>query len=256
MPEAQWKPPDNPDPRTIVLEAHADIKRGHYEDALAKLVWYHLHACRHHDDRLPPPLRDWQDLAWSYPPALEKLKKLRDEAEKNVLLGHHLRGSFYQMAEINRHLTDHDRTKTTFELLDALTPESAKEVYPMAASALVHVRALELCAKYVDPQADFNRIQGAYQAMTERCRSGLSADIVAHGLRFRDNHFINQVASLVAILAANGQHPEAHIMADAAKQFLNISGFARVADTEQEFLAKMDLIRKLDEALEGNPPQL
>jgi len=41
---ADWVPPSQPDPMTILGQARTDAAAKHYADALAKQVWFHEHA--------------------------------------------------------------------------------------------------------------------------------------------------------------------------------------------------------------------
>jgi hypothetical protein len=100
---AMWNPPPNPNPRTILESARADLRAGRYEDALAKHLWFHQHALEHdrsyYGVRLSGALTSWHQLAKVYPPALQALKETRDEAAKRVFEGKNdVRGSFRDMS--------------------------------------------------------------------------------------------------------------------------------------------------------------
>jgi hypothetical protein len=85
---AQWAPPANPDPDKILNGAQDDAQAGRYADALAKHVWFHENALKYqpalYGVRLSFALSYWAQLGDAYPPALEKLKSIRDETAKKV----------------------------------------------------------------------------------------------------------------------------------------------------------------------------
>ena len=83
-----WTPPKNPDPSAIMREAKADTARGNYEVALAKQLWYHNNAVKLKPSqsgvRLSFALSNWLKLGEVYPPALEKMRQIRDETENKI----------------------------------------------------------------------------------------------------------------------------------------------------------------------------
>lgn len=110
---ADWQPPLKPDPDAILEEARADARAGRYEDALQKHLWFHRHALEHrpalYGVRLSFALGYWLELGEAYPPAITKLKEVRDDAEKKVVESKddvtHL---FHDMSAINEELRDQD----------------------------------------------------------------------------------------------------------------------------------------------------
>src|SRR5262245_11064399 len=86
-----WKPPENPDPSAILQEAASDTRNGNYKTALEKHVWYHENALKHdpaqYGVRLSFALMYWGELGQKYPPALERLRKFRDEAAEKARKG-------------------------------------------------------------------------------------------------------------------------------------------------------------------------
>jgi hypothetical protein len=82
---AEWAPPANPDPHKILDEAQDDARAGRYADALAKHVWFHENALKYEPSlagvRLSFALGYWVAFGNSYPPALQKLKSIRDETD-------------------------------------------------------------------------------------------------------------------------------------------------------------------------------
>lgn len=222
----EWTPPENPDPQAILREARSDRDAKRYEVALAKHLWFHQNALsiQHslYGVRLSFALSAWHDLAEQYPPALEKLKEIRDQAAEDVMQGKEVRESFHDMAAINRTLGEEALTKDTFEALDRKNPAAAKQVFGLAQPALVRGRAYGLYARYVEPRKDFSRMNEAYrqgERLAEDPRFG-----VRH-LEFARKKFANDATTLVAILTVNERKAEAEEIALSAKEVWNDASF-------------------------------
>lgn len=215
----EWQPPENPDPQVILKEAGADRRAGRYAVALAKHVWFHDHALDYEPAmtgvRLSFALSDWHALGKDFPPALAMLEAARDTAAENVLVGKDVRASFRDLTAIGRTLGDDSVTKSIFEGLDVADPDTAKQVYRLAQPTLVRAKAYKLCAKYIDPQRDFARIQLQYRQMN---RLAENRDVGAQILEHSKKRFINDVATLVALLVVNEREDEAEQIAKTAKQ--------------------------------------
>src|SRR5687767_1724267 len=86
--QADWNPGTNPDPRRILYEAREDAAAGRYEDVLAKHVWFHGNALKYTPGldgvRLSFALADWNRLGAAYPPALGKLRRMRDDLRDDI----------------------------------------------------------------------------------------------------------------------------------------------------------------------------
>ncbi len=213
-----WTPPENPDPAAILQEARADTQAKRFETALAKHVWFHDNALSItpalYGVRLSFALADWAELAEQYPPALTRLKEMRDQARQKVLEGNNVRESFHDMKAINNQLGEHAATKEVFETLDEKNPESAKQVFDIAKPALVRAKAYSLLGKYVEPKADFELMTLMYREGKKR------ADAPRFGARYLDfanKSFANEVTTLVAILVVNDRTKEAEEIAKSAR---------------------------------------
>lgn len=226
----EWKPPKNPDPEKILDEAQADARAKRYEDALAKHVWFHRNALKHERAlagvRLSFALSDWHELGKAYPPALVKLKEIRDEAAKNVTNGKDVRDSFLDLASINRTVGEESRTKEIFVLLDAQNADAAKEVFDIAQRALINTKEYKLCGKYIDSKRSFPRIIEHFR-MDKRLAK--NPRFGAEHLEFANKKFTNNAATLIALLAVNGRKAEAEeIAGDAKKEWNNASFHAEI----------------------------
>lgn len=221
-----WKPPANPNPSTILNEARDDARQGKHETALAKHVWYHENALSidlaQTGVRLSFALSDWQQLGAAYPPALAKLKSIRDKQEKLLLEEQGDLNSFVDMSAINRTLDDLGKTKKVFEELDAKNPKLAAQVFEQAKPALLEAKAYKLFMKYVDPKADYKRLANFYDRMKQLNLGGRFAE---EQTDFQNKKFANDVATLVAVLTIEGNKAAAETIAVAAKQKLDDPDF-------------------------------
>lgn len=214
---SNWSPPSNPDPKQILSEAGADAKNGKFADALAKHIWFHENALKHDSAlagvRLSFALSDWIDLGAAYPPALEKLKAARNEADKNVRnkTGRDAYDAFMDFDSINEALNEDDKTKELFVWLDSNQPEKAKTLFDLAEPSLVRAKENSLCGKYIDTEASLAAALNSYRMTSE------IAQKPSHGKKlqdFADKKFINSTTTLVALLALNNRKAEAQNIAD------------------------------------------
>lgn len=215
---AEWTPPANPDPQTILNEAQEDTRAKRYEMALEKYIWFHKNAIKHNAGmsgvRLSFALSYWHNLAKVYPPAMDLLRETRDEASENVLNGKQLVESFHDLASINRTISEDSHTTDTFILLETQNKATAKKVFRLAKSALIKGKEYQLCGKYLDPDQSYPlmlRNRKMHQQMAKNPQFG------ARLLEFSDKKFTNDVATLIALLVVNDQKMKAKEIADSAK---------------------------------------
>jgi hypothetical protein len=210
---AEWAPPAKPDPDAILQEARRDTRAGRFADALAKHVWYHNNALKYEPAlaavRLSFALSYWHQLASVYPPALIKLRIIRDEVAEKVR--RKPAGSspfdsfaaFQEFSSINRELQEDGKTKDLFVWLDANRPNVAKIVFGPAEPALIQSKEYLLCGKYLDPDHTLEQeieIYRLHKQMSEPRKEFQE---------FRENHFSDSVATLVALLVLNGRKADA-----------------------------------------------
>ena len=213
-----WTPPKNPNPDAILDEAQADTRAGRYETALAKYVWFHENSLSIepalYGVRLSFALSYWLELAKQYPPALAKLKEIRDEAKRNVVAGKNVRESFHDMESINDHLNEQSATKTVFEAIDKKNPKVANEVFDLAQPSLIKGKAYALIGKYISPKTDFARMKERYRQLKKLADD---PQFSASDLNFAHKQFANDTTTLVAILTVNDRKEEAEEIAASAR---------------------------------------
>jgi hypothetical protein len=222
---SKWAPPANPDPSQILNDAEADARAGNYPAALAKHVWFFQNALKYNEGlygvRLSFALSDWVKLGKVYPPALEKLKAFRDEAESNIRKQTNIRDNFHDFESINKELSEESKTVALFVWLDSNQSNSAKQVFDLAEPALVISKEYRLCGKYIDADASFNQVLKSYRTTSKIAQEKLGKRVQD----FADNNFKNETTTLIALLVVNNRKAEAQKIADKISKEPNLPEF-------------------------------
>ena len=210
-----WTPPPNPDPQQILFSAVEDRQAGRYEDALAKHLWFHREAVKIRPSlasvRQSFALAYWSHLGSKYPPALEALKKVRDEAGEDVRQGRDPVAAFSDYARINDELDDPLATVSLFLSIEKSDPALAKKLYPSAEESLVEAKYYEVAGRYVDPAAEMKHATETYRNMGKRPpREGI--DMAA----LNERYFATASGRLVSLLVRVDRKDEAERIAGQA----------------------------------------
>jgi len=215
----------------ISREAEADAKAGNYADALAKHVWLFQNTLQFDPTfvgvRVADELASWVRLSAVYPPALDKLKTVRDEAAENVRQGKDAVSEFQDFAAINNDLKEDGKTAELFVWLDANKPDVAKAAFAnqyLLVPALVRAKEFHLCGKYIDSNAYFKQSLGFYRTTAAL---GSNQPPFKYFKDIAEKNFINKTTMLIAILAANDRKAEAQQIAD---KISNESGLPEFKD--------------------------
>jgi len=223
-----WTPPDNPDPDSIRQEAEADARAGRYEIALAKHVWFHENALKINRSmsglRLSFVLSDWKRLGQDYPPALAKLRQIRDHLAAQAKEGIDIGEGFQDLARINETLDDESKTTDAFKILAAKNPKAARRAFIYAQDSLVNDKEYALCERYIDAMNDYLQIKKTYELRTQLAENGApksNSPLLDHAKK----SFRHRTATLVAILSINDRRLEAAEIATLAKRELEDVGF-------------------------------
>jgi tetratricopeptide (TPR) repeat protein len=111
-------------------------KEGNYQEALERHVWFHNHALEHQPSmtgvRLSFALMYWTKLGRKYPPALEKLKEIRNKKEKTLVDGEGSFELFHDVSGINRALKEDERTIDLFKKVESTNPEQIDRLWIVA----------------------------------------------------------------------------------------------------------------------------
>jgi hypothetical protein len=240
----EWKPPENPDPEAIRNEAQKDTQARRYEVALAKYVWYYENAMKYRPSlsgvRLSSGLSDWGRLADSYPPALVKMKEIRDQLKNRIQQSERVAfEDFQDLAALDRELDNESATVDTFLVLDARSSKTAQRMFRLAEPALVRAQQYAICGKYVDSEQSLGEIVRMFNLNQAMVKDGR---VNASHQEFTEKKFINASALLVAILVKNERKAEAETVASELKK----------VSMDPKLLAKLDT--ELTKALQGIVP--
>ncbi len=216
---SNWTPPQNPNPQKIYNEAQADTDAGQYANALAKYVWFFQSALKYDPTqrgvRVSFALSSWAKLGESYPPALDKLKAVRDEAEQNVRQGKDAVSAFQDFVAINATLKDDDNTSDFFTWLDANKPDTAKEVFDRTQHwllpALVKTKKYNVCGKYINPDTSLKQTLQLYRTMIEQVNQHHVGSEIKN---FAEQNFINKITTLIAICVVDDRKADAQQIVD------------------------------------------
>ncbi len=229
---ADWQPPESPNPQAILNSIRNDVQAQAYETALAKQVWFHENALKYQPGmsgvRLSFALSYWKKLAEVYPPALEKLKEIRDEASQRVLDGKDVWQSFQDLAALNRTLDEDTLTSDTFLLLHQQQPPMAKRVFLLAEPALLKASEYQVCGQYLEPEKSYQRMVQSRQLNHKLAQN---PQIGPRILEYTDKKFTNDTTILVALLVFNDRVDEARTIADKARQEWANANFHKALDS-------------------------
>lgn len=146
------------DPRERLSSGVKAMHDGRYAEALADFVWFHDNALKHEPSmygvRLSFALGDWVDLCSMYPPALKKLKSVRDKKMQAISRGKGNWDLFHDITSINEYLEEEQLTCDLFQHLDQANPELAKRCASLAFDALVRCGAYEIAHRYFPDTED------------------------------------------------------------------------------------------------------
>jgi hypothetical protein len=216
---SNWTPPQNPNPQNILNEAEADASAGQYTNALAKYVWFYHNALKYDPAqrgvRVSFALKSWVELGAVYPPALDKLQAVRDEAAENVRQRKDAVSAFQDFVAINANLKDDDNTSDFFTWLDANKPDVAKAVFDRTQNwllpALVKTKKYAVCGKYINPDTSFKQILHLYRTMMEQVNQGHVGSEIKN---FAEQNIINKTTTLIAILVIDDRKTDAQQIVD------------------------------------------
>lgn len=240
-----WTPPENPDLSAILQEAKKDASDGNYELALAKQIWFHENAVRLQPSmsavRRSFALSNWLELGENFPPALKKMREVRDETEEKIRDEDRVRvrfSDFHDFVALNATLRQEERTAETFKWLHESDPEDAKRVYHIAEASLIKQKDYELCGQYIEPEKDAKQIGESYISGLESAKR-----FGQHHLDFVERKIVNDAAILVGLLVINDRAEEAKEIAT------ELEGYVR-----DDNLSKK-LKRALENSLKGIVPK-
>jgi len=197
-----------PDPSTVLREAHSLAKRGDFEAALLKHIWFHENAVRLRRSlsavRLSFGLGYWAELGEKYPKAKAALLEIQEKNRKSLEMGQGNFEVFQEIAAIDRYLGEPARTVESFRTLRSIDPELAESCYVVAEEALVDQEAFEDCDAYLaNPEAMLRQSVECWTLSTEHFADREYARDATNA------NFIKAVSRLILILTRVGRTEEA-----------------------------------------------
>ena len=168
--------------------------------------------------RLSFALAYWVELGRKYPPALQKLKFIRDEKSARLSSGTKEREPFHDVVSINEYLGEQERTVDLFKKIDSSDPEFASKVYDLADSALVGSKEFVLAKKHLgDPAARFAHAKADFDDGMEYAKKK-EADASRQA---SERIFTEDVVRIITILRETGDRDSAKKIQGDALSVLN-----------------------------------
>jgi len=221
--ESAWTPSKNPDPRAIKKEAAEDARQDRYAISLAKQVWYHENALTYRPSqsavRLSFALSQWLELGEVYPPALAKMKEFRDAAEARIRDPEIVRvrfPDFQEFASFNEKLREQERTWKVFQWLDQTDQEDAQRMFRVAKDSLLKQQDYALYGKYINPWSDTKKFAENYRRLLQFADT--KQDEISRD--YAERKFLEETATLVAVLVKLDRAEEAQQVADEAQRLI------------------------------------
>ena len=142
-------------------------KEGNYQEALERHVWFHNHALEIQPSmtgvRLSFALMYWTELGRKYPPALEKLKEIRDEKEQILLDGDGSFALFHDVSGINRALKEDERTIELFKKVESTNPEQIDRLWIVAKDLAFSQKEYDLINRHIkDVEQEYRNAYSDY----------------------------------------------------------------------------------------------
>ena len=204
------------DPGERLQKGEEAARQGRYQEALDEYVWFHENALEHDDAyygvRLSFALASWVLLANEYPPALTRLREVRDTKASLLRTGDGNREHFHDVEAINRRLGESLGTYQLFVDIESARPELASACSSIARAAMIAARDFLRARRYMTNPA----------ALIEKWANGLNEDLQRtvgepdEEFDMRSarkdayiTNYIQRITEVLTILVGNGERPEA-----------------------------------------------
>jgi len=227
-----WTPPDDPNPSEILNSTVDDTRTGAYETALAKFLWFHKNAVRLEPGqsavRVSFALGYWLELANVFPPARDAYIQTRDETESALRADWSNFDLFRDVAYLNRHLGDEIRTADLFAYVATRDHATAQRLYHVAERDLIAVGRYRDCGPFLDSPRRIELAAECYRMSRQFEESSPQRKVPIPKLARKQ--YMQNVATLVALLALNDRKVEAHQTREDAYRVLDDDDFRAIMD--------------------------
>ncbi|HEY2083384.1 MAG TPA: tetratricopeptide repeat protein, partial [Verrucomicrobiae bacterium] len=277
-------PGEKPDLRKILDDAKDLTKRGQYEQALGRYIWFHNHEPEYGDSyqnvvRITSAISDWAELGRRYPKANRALIEIRDLNVREFAQGRGYADLFTDIQAINRELQDQDATYALFQAIRKRDPQLARQCYYWVEGLLVSKGEYQWCYENMgDPQARLSQakqsfemqMQNQKQMAESRARSErqlaemnrqrgwtntptfFTPDSAGMMARSATNSFVGAAGMLIEILVGSGHLTEAGQIRDQALAVIDDPRLKSAVSDAQEKIQKVsidDSAQKVENAL-------
>jgi hypothetical protein len=228
------------DPDKILDRARVNFKKGNYEDALKDHIWYHDNALKYKPSlygvRLSFALSDWVRLGQKYPPALAKLKEIRDIKTDRIITGDGSLNLFHDVESINSHLEESQKTVQLFKAISNKYPELGIKCYRVAKDALIEYKKFKICSEYLRKPLD--KLGNMKDLLASDLEMYKGSDMEERITDWTIKHYLEESEQIIIILTNNNRIDEAgHFLAEAKKD-IDIQKIIRgLQDIENKYLA-------------------
>ncbi|MCP3968383.1 MAG: hypothetical protein GY750_07745 [Lentisphaerae bacterium] len=208
-------------PSEVLEDGKFFAASGKYGLALKKYVWYHNHALKYDPSskwmRLSVALGLWIDLGRKYPPAMQKLRGVRDSKTAALLnkKGNFL--TFNDVSAINQALGQSSHSVDLFIKLDQKQPMLAKECWGLVKNSMIRRQHKQMLNKYLkNIYAEFEQIKFVYEQLR-------SADVSDRDeiKKYAEKSFVKRVCELIDALKVTGRAMEARKVCRLAQAVVN-----------------------------------
>ena len=192
-----------------IVQAAALAAAGKYEDALEKHVWFHNHALEvdpnYRGVRRSFALEYWVKLGEKYPPALEKLIAIRDEATAKLESGETSWGLFADVQSINSYLREPEKTVALFKRIESADPAFAGTIYGRADEELISAGEYALARKYLgDPLRHLEKARQNFESGIAFSKRQSAPETQQLMRRTTEQLFEAKAVRIIVVLAKTG----------------------------------------------------
>ncbi len=199
------------DMRKYTRDTQALVKQGKYQEALERHLWYHDHALEHdcgqRGVRLSFALSYWKQLGDKYPPALEAMKKVRDDKTALLEGGNGSYDLFVDVHALNRVLEEDSKTVELFRKLDQEQSALAVKCWDIVDEQIIKEKAYDLARKYMKNYvSEFEKIEAEYTKLIPMYGINNSGDGIK---KINEKKFVDASVLLIDLALSLGDVTEA-----------------------------------------------
>jgi hypothetical protein len=219
--------------RDKVAQALSEARRladeGDYPGSLKLHVWFHTNALAvqpsYYGVRLSFALADWIRLGEKYPPAMKKLKAIRNAKIARLKCGSKSRELFHDVVSSNHYLGETRKTVQLFKKIDSENPRFASKVYDLAETALIESKEFHLAKKHLgDPVWRLNHAKEDFELGMQCAKKRKESKFRLMYSRMHTRMFTEDALQIIRILRETGDKQGATEIEKDAQAFLKKAG--------------------------------